>query len=105
MFNTPDRPSQPEVFHSLPDRGKVSKDHHHGSSRSVSAHPAHVLEDEMLEAKRHAIWYGGPERIGRAVELASKHKLLGLKLAECVGCSRQTVVNSLCRTTVTAPAG
>ena len=84
MFHTPSQqiPVQSEAFNTSADRGIVEDDD--PSSNRVSelltrlmsagpksgelANPAAVLEDEMLEAKRHALWYGGRDRIDHAVE-------------------------------------
>ena len=48
----------------------------------VPSNPASRLEDEMLEAKRQAVWYGGKERIDYAVDLAIRHKQLGIKYSD-----------------------
>ena len=111
MFHTPTQsiPHRPVALHTLADRGK-EKDDDDPSSKRVSelltrlmsvgpqsgevANPASVLEDEMLEAKRHAMWYGGQSRIDRALELASRHKALGLKLADCVGYKQRFLIQS-----------
>ena len=48
----------------------------------------------MLDAKRQAVWYGGRERIDYAVDLAIRHKQLGLKFADP---AYKTDLVSLCR--------